>query len=207
MNVHDPSLYKYGVPPHTPRSMTNFLASIHGDTPLVCAEVGVLEGANAASILTLLNIERLYLVDPYREYVNMTPDEPHNVIRNNEQMTEIKGLAHQHLTRWLDRIVWLEDTSESASTGIPDNILDFVYIDGQHTLDITMNDIRRWYPKVKVGGYIGGHDYQPIEGGYEVIEAVGNMCREYGLEDKGYDYYQRYASPGIPQCDWWVEVI
>lgn len=196
MNVHDSSLYKYGTPPHTPRSMTNFLLSIYGNRPLVGCEVGVLEAANSASILTLLNMERLYLVDPYLPYGN----------RSKSDMDECRILAHNHLSQW-NNISWIESTSENASTRISDNTLDFIYLDGPHTLENTMNDIRCWYSKVKVGGYIDGHDYQHIEGGYEIVEAVSNMCREYGLEDKGYNYYQKYASPGTPQCDWWARII
>jgi len=40
-----------------------------------------------------------------------------------------------------------------------DNTLDFVFIDAAHDYDSIKKDIMDWYPKVKNGGVIGGHDY------------------------------------------------
>jgi len=37
--------------------------------------------------------------------------------------------------------------------------LEFVFIDGAHDYTSVLNDIKAWYPKIKKGGYIGGHDY------------------------------------------------
>lgn len=51
-----------------------------------------------------------------------------------------------------------------------DNSLDFVFIDAAHEYESVKVDIEAWYPKVKVGGYIGGHDY--VVGKYGVYRAV-----------------------------------
>lgn len=40
-----------------------------------------------------------------------------------------------------------------------DNSLDFVFIDAAHDYDNVLLDINAWYPKVKSGGVIAGHDY------------------------------------------------
>jgi hypothetical protein len=42
-----------------------------------------------------------------------------------------------------------------------DNSLDFVYIDANHTYEGVKEDIKYWYPKVKPGGLLLGHDYLP----------------------------------------------
>ena len=49
--------------------------------------------------------------------------------------------------------------SIKAAELYPDHSLDFVFIDGAHDYDFVKADIEAWLPKVKVGGYIGGHDY------------------------------------------------
>lgn len=49
--------------------------------------------------------------------------------------------------------------SGEAVSIFEDRSLDFVYIDGLHTYDGVKNDIEKWLPKVKNGGFIGGHDY------------------------------------------------
>lgn len=43
--------------------------------------------------------------------------------------------------------------------GFSDKSLDFVYIDGDHSLSGFLSDFWCWIPKIKHGGYIGGHDY------------------------------------------------
>jgi len=40
-----------------------------------------------------------------------------------------------------------------------DNSIDFLFIDGDHTYKGVRNDLRNWFPKVKSGGIIAGHDY------------------------------------------------
>ena len=63
--------------------------------------------------------------------------------------------------------------SVQASELYKDESLDFVFIDGDHTYDAVIGDIKAWYPKVKNGGIIAGHDYNGKDGGvYGVVEAV-----------------------------------
>lgn len=49
--------------------------------------------------------------------------------------------------------------SVEASKLYKDESLDFVFIDGAHDYDNVKNDVNAWYPKVKNGGIIAGHDY------------------------------------------------
>lgn len=50
------------------------------------------------------------------------------------------------------------DSIEAAKL-YEDNSLDFVFIDAAHDTESVINDIKAWFPKVKSGGYICGHDY------------------------------------------------
>lgn len=72
-------------------------------------------------------------------------------------------------------------TSTQASHLYKDKSLDFVFIDADHTKEGFSADLNCWYPKVKQGGVIAGHDcdYPAIRGvlndffhlnKYEVIE-------------------------------------
>jgi hypothetical protein len=49
--------------------------------------------------------------------------------------------------------------SVSAASTYKDASLDFVFIDGAHNYESVKADIEAWLPKVKRGGFIGGHDY------------------------------------------------
>lgn len=54
--------------------------------------------------------------------------------------------------------------SADAVKDFEDNSLDFVYIDGNHTLPYIVQDIFLWERKVKKGGIVSGHDYAMIQG-------------------------------------------
>lgn len=49
--------------------------------------------------------------------------------------------------------------SVAAAARYEDNSLDVVYLDGGHGYEQVLADLNAWYPKVKVGGVIGGHDF------------------------------------------------
>lgn len=49
--------------------------------------------------------------------------------------------------------------SMAALADVPNESLDFVYIDGNHWFRYVAEDICEWTKKVKPGGYVCGHDY------------------------------------------------
>ena len=58
-------------------------------------------------------------------------------------------------------------TSTQASHLYEDESLDFVFIDADHTKEGFSADMSCWFPKVKKGGVIAGHDYD-----YPVIKEI-----------------------------------
>jgi predicted O-methyltransferase YrrM len=52
-------------------------------------------------------------------------------------------------------------TTRDASAGVKDGIYDFVFIDADHSYEAVKDDIACWAPKVRAGGWVGGHDYHP----------------------------------------------
>jgi predicted O-methyltransferase YrrM len=52
-------------------------------------------------------------------------------------------------------------TGDEASRAFVDQSLDFVFIDADHSYHAVKSDIAHWYPKVRDGGWVGGHDYHP----------------------------------------------
>jgi hypothetical protein len=49
--------------------------------------------------------------------------------------------------------------STEAADKYPDESLDFIFIDACHTYNCVKSDLQAWYPKLKKGGCIAGHDY------------------------------------------------
>jgi len=68
-------------------------------------------------------------------------------------------LFNQNIEPLRDYVNPICSRSTEAATMFADASLDFVFIDGSHTYEDVRDDIKAWYPKVKEGGYIGGHDY------------------------------------------------
>jgi hypothetical protein len=66
------------------------------------------------------------------------------------------------------KVHWMA-TAEAAPL-VPDGWADFVFIDAGHSYEAARQDIALWAPKVRKGGWLGGHDYHPKFPG--VIRAV-----------------------------------
>ena len=79
----------------------------------------------------------------------------------------------------------------------PDQSLDFVYLDSDHKYQSVKSEIEAWYPKVKVGGILAGHDYierSHIEE-FGVIQAVTEFIEQENLTLHTTD--EQFAT-------WWV---
>lgn len=150
---------------------------------IIGAEIGVGSGGHAFNMLSLLNIVKLYLIDPYISYGNPG----HGVLLDENVALSHKEYALQKLELFDDKIIWLMDYSSEAVKYIEDGELDFIYIDGNHRYKYVKKDLELYYPKVKDGGWIAGHDYKRVEKG--VIKAVNEF----------FDEVNTYG------WEWWVE--
>jgi hypothetical protein len=65
-----------------------------------------------------------------------------------------------------------EGYSRQIAKEVPDESLDFVYIDADHSYEHVREDILAWHPKVHVAGWLGGHDYTLFNQG--VVKAVAD---------------------------------
>ena len=65
--------------------------------------------------------------------------------------------------------------SVEAAKQYADKSLFFVFIDGSHLYEAVKEDILAWLPKVKSGGFIGGHDIDQTEEFNGVRKAVDEL--------------------------------
>lgn len=56
------------------------------------------------------------------------------------------------------RVSIIRSTTLDAVRFIGDGLLDFVFIDADHSYECALADIKAWTPKVRKGGLIAGHD-------------------------------------------------
>ena len=93
-----------------------------------------------------------------------------------------------------DRCGFLRTTSVDAASKFAPGDLDFVYIDGDHTVEGVLDDLKAWTSKVQ-HGIIAGHDYKNggkngcglfgVKGNplpYGVKTAVNYWCSKYGYQ-------------------------
>lgn len=181
-------LGKRYVPNYFVRGMTGFLLENYKNSDgLVGVEVGTQNGFNARVMLSVLPVKCLFCVDPYEDYVeDMGRYQKCNVVGNS-----VFAGARSYLSGFGDRVVFFRDYSNVAVKNFDDGSLDFVYIDGNHSYDFVLEDIRLFLPKVRAGGVLGGHDFGSRYGG--VVQAVFDFVSESGFElFTGRD------------ADWWI---
>jgi predicted O-methyltransferase YrrM len=166
----------------TPRPMTLFLKQYFKNSePLTAVEIGVAKADNSLSILQELPIKKLILIDPYGTCVE------------NGRLTNFEGDFETAMARLSSykQAQFIRKTSEEAAKDI-DEPLDFVYIDGNHSYEYVKQDIANYYPLVKQGGIIGGHDYFPYPR-TGVCQAVNEFVQQRGR----IEFYAVFP-------DWWI---
>jgi len=127
-------------------------------------EVGVARAGHSDAILRNTKVRRLYGVDPYLhhpDYVDVMnlPQEEFDALHNYV----VETMARDHG----DRFKMIRKTSIEAAfqfaPGLTDEILDFVYIDGEHTTAEALIDCAVWYQVLRPGGILAGDDYMMSE--------------------------------------------
>ena len=64
----------------------------------------------------------------------------------------------------------LQGVSWEQAAFFDDNTLDFCFIDAGHDKESVLKDLKAWYPKVRVGGVLAGHDIHHIDVAEALLE-------------------------------------
>ncbi len=108
-----------------------------------------------------------------------TDDKHHRMTQ--EQHEQCMALALKRAQVFGGRGKLVRCTSLQAAPAFKDGMLDFVFIDADHSYEGVKADITAWWPKMVRGGIFSGHDYRE-ERGYGVKQAVDEFVAETGLE-------------------------
>lgn len=141
----------------------------------VGAELGVCQGDNAVMLYKHTQPSSLYLVDIWIKDESTYKNCPPHLHYDDWMQMVSKKLPHPnvHLIRQ-DTLKWLDS--------LPDNFLDWIYIDSLHDYDHVNKEYSLSIKKVKKGGIIAGHDFvchPPWKTG--VIRAVLNQVQNNNL--------------------------
>lgn len=120
------------------------------------AEVGVWRGDFAAEVLGRCEcLAAYYMVDPWRHLEDWNKPANQDDAVFEEYFQEAK--AKTDFAAGKRRV--LRGKTTEVIDQIPDGELDFAYVDADHTLRGIAIDLIRVYPKVRVGGFLGGDDF------------------------------------------------
>lgn len=163
------------------------------DRESVFVEVGSWLGKSSAFMGTeILNSRKsiqFHCVDTWEG----TPGEDiHTSIKEHLPTTLMETFLH-NIEPVQDAITIHKCLSIEAAKEFSDYSIDFLWIDAGHTYEDVMSDLIAWFPKLKLGGMIGGHDYTRDWPG--VVKAVNNF-----FKDK-YWVYQVFPSSWIVTVD------
>jgi len=157
--------------------------------PEYVAEVGVWRGHSSVGFLRFLpSIKVFHAVDPwlkYPDYSNSNDKKADGDFYLDEQ------ICRDRLYSFRNKVQYHKDFSEEAAKAIPNNSLDFVFLDGNHSYEYVKKDIKIWTKKIRIGGILAGHDVDNVN-----FPGVRQAVDELLLSNwkKGVDYV------------WWIKV-
>ena len=119
-------------------------------------ELGVQRGYFAHSILeNWTTCKRYLLVDLWGQQKNYVD----TANLSDKDQDTILHEARTHLMKFSNVTMFLRNFTTMASLEVPNSSVDFIYVDARHDYCGVMEDIKTWWPKLKVGGVMAGHDY------------------------------------------------
>ncbi|MGE6105554.1 class I SAM-dependent methyltransferase [Aeromonas veronii] len=137
------------------------------------AEIGVAGGEFSKKILDINAPKSLHLIDVWSSERYGEP--LYLEVKSKFQKEQRDGKVIIHRRESLD-----------ALQIFPDSFFDWIYIDTDHSYELTREELRLSASKIKPGGFIAGHDYQQgnwvAQYRYGVMEAVSDFCHESNWE-------------------------
>lgn len=133
----------------------------------VGAELGVWKGEYAKTLYHNVNPSKLYLIDAWKHFPIYYDT------KNKKWYDPANLLPQEELDQYYQNVVEyfkndkgvniIRDFTKDAAKHIPDESLDWVYIDADHTYENCLLDLELYSKKVKPGGLVCGHDFSHRE--------------------------------------------
>jgi predicted O-methyltransferase YrrM len=142
-------------------------------------EVGVWKGMSAAYMaVEIINSKKDIKFDciDIWEYLDSQPD------IQEESFKDLYEIFMKNIDPVKHIITPIKELSWDGAKHYEDKSLDFVFIDAAHDYESVKKDITAWFPKIKEGGTIAGHDYPWCDG---VKKAVHEFFQGTDIYERG----------------------
>ena len=126
------------------------------------AEVGVQSANHARDLLSRWpSFQHFSLVDLWG-YQGDHYKDPANRPQTEQDMIYLE--AQKNVQPWTDqnKTTFYRMLSVEAAKQIPDHSLDFIYVDARHDYCGVLEDLKAFYPKIRPGGILSGHDFLSV---------------------------------------------
>lgn len=138
-------------------------------------EIGTHRGVFASQWLDSWPVGKLTCVDPWAKLDDY--DDAINTLDREADYEDAKRATEHHTSR----VNFVRLKSLDAAALFEDRSLDCVYIDGNHWRPFVDDDIAAWWPKVRSGGILAGHDWSDFWA-KQVQGAVLDFAKHAGLD-------------------------
>ncbi len=180
--------FNLGIVRTFPRHSIRFAKKYFKNKPITAIEIGTDRGYNAKDILKRLNVRRIYLIDPYEEYGDYLNSEEN---KTKKHLSNAEKVAKKGLSKYKNKVIWIKNFSDNAIKKIKEKV-DFVYVDGNHEYEYVKRDIKNYWPLIKKGGILAGHDITHDKFNRNIFRAI----KEFSDKAK--------IIPYISRTDWWI---
>lgn len=177
--------------------------SLLGGSIGTAVEIGTYQAEFANQIISHTKPDQFYAVDPY-QYFPSEEDRTGNPgpeFQSQDRLDKLALRIAETLANKSTPAELIREPSVTAAAKFADGSLDFVYIDGDHSYAGVTEDILAWYPKLRTGGVLAGHDYcpgNPQRGHvYGVIQAVDEFAEKNG--------YSNLTTNTEPYATWFIQ--
>ena len=186
-------LFGYNIEKYDVRDSIQFMKNSN-KKDLKVIEIGTFDGKNARTILEFLDIEKIYLIDPYYYEKSDNSTTQKEIETNGGDFYFEK--ARKILKKWENKITWINKNSDNAVSLFKDNYFDYIYIDGNHTYKQVLKDMENYYKKIKIGGVLAGHD---------ICNGIHAQVDNWGVTEAFFKFVNKYnLKPRIHGQDWWI---
>lgn len=172
-----------------PRHVRSLIALLSqtGEERLRGAEVGVALGETSRALLERFPNLELYMVDSWSTYEDADPyylsGDLCARLTAEQQRERAREAARNTKFAEARRTIVVQDSVAGVElTG--EEPLDFAFLDADHTYEGVKRDLEAWWPRIRPGGLLTGHDYGGLRnrlGLFGVSRAVDEFARQRGL--------------------------